>query len=94
MQVCCLAYSLTLKMEATYSSEASVDLQQTTWHYSSGDRTLQKDLFLISGQRISFNMIQGTGKYLLQYLSTRMWFVLKYSEVCLSVVLCVFCLSY
>jgi hypothetical protein len=35
----CLAYSLTLKMEVIYSSETSVDLQQTTWYYISEDGT-------------------------------------------------------
>jgi hypothetical protein len=33
MQVSCLAYSSTLKMQATCSSEMSVDIQRTTWHY-------------------------------------------------------------
>jgi hypothetical protein len=45
-QASCLAYSSTLKMEATYSSETSVDFQWTTWHYIQGDRTLQ--IILIS----------------------------------------------
>jgi hypothetical protein len=31
--VSCLAYSLTLKTEATLSSETSVDFQQTSWQY-------------------------------------------------------------
>jgi hypothetical protein len=35
-----LAYSLTLKMEATCSSETSVDFQRTTGHYIPKDRTL------------------------------------------------------
>jgi hypothetical protein len=38
--VSCLAYSLTLKMEAMCSSEMSVDLQWTTRHYIPEDRTL------------------------------------------------------
>jgi hypothetical protein len=33
MLVSCLAYSLTLKMEAAYSSENSVDFQRTTRRY-------------------------------------------------------------
>jgi hypothetical protein len=33
-----LCYSSTLKMEATCSSETSVDLQRTTWRYVSEDR--------------------------------------------------------
>jgi hypothetical protein len=37
--VSCLAYSLTLKMEATCSSEM-VNFQQTTQHYTPDDRTL------------------------------------------------------
>jgi hypothetical protein len=38
--VSCLAYTSTLKMEATYSSEMSVDFQQTTQPYNPEDRTL------------------------------------------------------
>jgi hypothetical protein len=34
------AYSSTLKMEATGSSEMSADFQQTTWRYISEDRTV------------------------------------------------------
>jgi hypothetical protein len=34
-----LTYSLTLKMEATCSSEISADFQWTTWHYIPEDRT-------------------------------------------------------
>jgi hypothetical protein len=33
MLVSCLAYSLTLKMEVTYTSETSADFQQTTGHF-------------------------------------------------------------
>jgi hypothetical protein len=35
-----LAYSSTLEIDATYSSEASVGLQQATWCYISKDKTL------------------------------------------------------
>jgi hypothetical protein len=35
------AYSSTLKMEAIYSSEMSVDFQWTTWRRVPGDRTLR-----------------------------------------------------
>jgi hypothetical protein len=35
-----LAYSTTLKMEAIYSSETSVDFQQTTRRYIPEDRTI------------------------------------------------------
>jgi hypothetical protein len=38
--VSCLVYSSTLKMEATCSSETSVDLQWTTRRYIPEDRTL------------------------------------------------------
>jgi hypothetical protein len=31
--VCCMAYSSTLRVEATYSSEMLVDFLQATWHY-------------------------------------------------------------
>jgi hypothetical protein len=34
------AYSSALMMEATCSSETSVDFQQTTWRYIAEDRTL------------------------------------------------------
>jgi hypothetical protein len=36
----CLAYSSTLKMEATRSSKTSVDFQTTTWRYNPEVRTL------------------------------------------------------
>jgi hypothetical protein len=52
MLVSCLAYSQTLKMEATYSSEELIDsseeliaFQQTTPRYISEDRTLLFYLF-------------------------------------------------
>jgi hypothetical protein len=38
--VSCLAYTLTLKMEATCSLETSVDFQRTTWCYIPEDSTL------------------------------------------------------
>jgi hypothetical protein len=38
--VSCLAYSSTLKMAATCSSETSVDFQRITWRYIPEDRTL------------------------------------------------------
>lgn len=40
MPVSCMGYSPTLKMEATYSSETSVDFQQATWYYIPEDRTV------------------------------------------------------
>jgi hypothetical protein len=40
MLVCCLAYSLTLKIEATCSTKTSVDFQRATLHYNLLDRTL------------------------------------------------------
>jgi hypothetical protein len=40
MLVSCLAYSLILKMEATCSSETSVDFQWTTQYYIPQDKTL------------------------------------------------------
>jgi uncharacterized lipoprotein YajG len=40
----CWAYSLTLKMEATYSSETSDDFQQATVHYTSEDKTPPKHI--------------------------------------------------
>jgi hypothetical protein len=41
--VSCLAYSYTLKMEATHSSETSVDFQRTTLCYTPKDITLHKE---------------------------------------------------
>jgi hypothetical protein len=41
MLVSCLVYSLTMKMEAIYSSETSVDFQSTIWRYVPEDITLQ-----------------------------------------------------
>jgi hypothetical protein len=35
-----MTYSLTMKMEATYSSKTVVDFQQTSWHYIPEDRML------------------------------------------------------
>jgi hypothetical protein len=39
--VSCSAYSSTLKMKATCSSEMSVDFQRTTWRYIPKDKNLQ-----------------------------------------------------
>jgi hypothetical protein len=39
MPVSCVAYSLTLKMEAIYFSEMVVDFHYTTQHYIPEDRT-------------------------------------------------------
>jgi hypothetical protein len=47
MLVSCLAYSMTLKMEATCSSETLVDFQMTMWHCISEDRTLVWGLFVM-----------------------------------------------
>jgi hypothetical protein len=44
MLVSCLAYSSTLKMEATCCSEMSVDFQWTTRHYIPEHRTLLKNI--------------------------------------------------
>jgi hypothetical protein len=41
IQVSCLAYLSTLKMEAVYSSETFFDIQQTTRRYIPEDRTLK-----------------------------------------------------
>jgi hypothetical protein len=40
MLVSCVAYSPTLKMEVTYSSETSLDFQWITWRYISEERNL------------------------------------------------------
>jgi hypothetical protein len=44
-----MSHSSTLKMEATYSSETSVDIQWTIWRYIPEDRTLWKLLILHMG---------------------------------------------
>jgi hypothetical protein len=45
MLVSCLAYSAALKLEAIYSSETSVDFQQTTQHCILEHRTLHKNCY-------------------------------------------------
>jgi hypothetical protein len=40
MLVSSLSYHRTLKIEAIYSSETSIDFQQTTWRHIQEDRTL------------------------------------------------------
>jgi hypothetical protein len=40
MLVSCLAYSSTLNMEATCSSETPVDFQRTKWHYIAEEKAL------------------------------------------------------
>jgi hypothetical protein len=44
-QVSCLAYSSTLMMEVTYSSEMSVDFQRITQHYIPVSTILIKLMF-------------------------------------------------
>jgi hypothetical protein len=41
MLVSCMAYSLTLKMEAIHSSEMLLEFHWITWRYISEDRILQ-----------------------------------------------------
>jgi hypothetical protein len=53
MLVSCSAYSLTLKMEATHSSETSVEFQRTTRHYVPEDRTLHNTTVRTSNPTIS-----------------------------------------
>jgi hypothetical protein len=48
----CLAYSSTMKLEATRSSEMSVDFQWITWHYIPEDTTFEI-LILSKNQNIS-----------------------------------------
>jgi hypothetical protein len=43
MLLSCLAYFYDLKMEATCSSETSVNFQQT-WHYITEDRTISQNV--------------------------------------------------
>jgi hypothetical protein len=51
MLISCLAYFLTLKMEATCSPKMSVAFQQTTWHYIPEDRTLHDHWMRTSNPR-------------------------------------------
>jgi hypothetical protein len=53
MLVSFLAYSSTLKMETTCSSETLVDFQQTTWHYIPENRTLHTEFQLITPQHFN-----------------------------------------
>jgi hypothetical protein len=46
MLVSCLVYSLTLMMEATYSSGMWGGFQKTIWHYIPEDRLLQIQIVL------------------------------------------------
>jgi hypothetical protein len=50
-----LAYSSTLKMEATYSFETSVDIQQIARHYIPVDRILYRKKYL----QISFYLTEN-----------------------------------
>jgi hypothetical protein len=56
--VSCLAYSSTLKMEATYSSETSVDFRRTTWRYIPEDRTLQNGQKITESRKSFSNITQ------------------------------------
>jgi hypothetical protein len=46
MLIYCLAYSPTLKMKVTCSSETTVDFQQATRHYTADDRKRQSRFFM------------------------------------------------
>jgi hypothetical protein len=41
--VTCFAYISTLKMEAVWASETSVNFDQATWHHIPGDSVLETD---------------------------------------------------
>jgi hypothetical protein len=54
-----LGLFLTLKMEAICSSEMSIDVYQTTWHYIAEDKTLQLSIFVCTRsfcKSITFNV--------------------------------------
>jgi hypothetical protein len=55
--VSCLAYSSTLKMEATYPSETLIDSQRITWHYIPEDAT---QLLHCGGTRCRHLQVMGT----------------------------------
>jgi hypothetical protein len=55
------AYYSTLKMEAIYSSEISVDFRRTTWHYIPEDKTLYWNQYVAATSEWAFPLF-------LQYL--------------------------
>jgi hypothetical protein len=61
----CLAYSSTLKMEATYSSETSFDFERTIRRYIPGERILYNHRFGIPSPTI--NKIKNINIQLLLY---------------------------
>jgi hypothetical protein len=58
-----LAYSSTLKMKATYSSETSVDFQRTTQRYISEDITLHNHQCENISSYIKYFKVKLTSSY-------------------------------
>jgi hypothetical protein len=80
MLVSYLAYSSTLKMEGTCSSETSVGFQRTTWRDIPEDRALQNNSVsiltkLCAGRPRNWNSIPGRGKecFLLHSIQAGYW---------------------
>jgi hypothetical protein len=70
MLVSCLAYSLTLKAEATYCTKTSVDVQQTTRHYIPHDiEFFQKLVYLLGNGSMSNSRAQSYMSQMLNILS-------------------------
>jgi hypothetical protein len=72
MLIACLAYSSTLKMEATCSSKTLVDSQWTTWHYIPEDRTLHNHPVRTSSP---------TAALLLHQSSCQSWIIVSVSKL-------------
>jgi hypothetical protein len=77
IMVPCLAYSPTLKVEASCSFKNSVDFRQITWRYITKDRTLHNHLFenfksyksssYLSVRLSSYKISRSTECYFIKY---------------------------
>jgi hypothetical protein len=65
LKVSWLAYSSTLKMVTTYSSETSVDFQWTALHYTSSQQLIPSDIYFTRMEYIAF-----PSPFILQSLSS------------------------
>jgi hypothetical protein len=76
-----LTYSSTLKIEATYSSETSVEFHRTTWRYIPQDRTVHNDrcgtikTLNISFQNVIIALSQQQKIFLLNHQQTIKYFL-------------------
>jgi hypothetical protein len=81
------AYSLTLKMEATYSSETSDDFQWTTWHYIPEDKTLHNHCCKnLRSYKVTFVLFFFTLKILWHDRKSKSWSLICSRSIhCLAV---------